>query len=83
VLENIPWENNSNDFVFDQEMILQIAYYGFRIGEIPVPAKYFSEASSISFTRSTKYGLETLVTVLKFILAKSGILKPAIFTRTK
>jgi glycosyltransferase involved in cell wall biosynthesis len=83
VLENIPWENNSNDFVFDQEMIFQIAYYGFKIGDIPVPAKYFREASSINFTRSMKYGLETLWTLLKFILAKSGIARPAIFNRAK
>lgn len=66
VLETLPFEENSNDFVFDQQILMQAAYYGFRIGEIPVPAKYFEEASSINFIRSTKYGIETLLTLLKY-----------------
>lgn len=81
VLETIPWEKNSNDFVFDQEMIFQIAYFNFRIGDIPVPAKYFEEASSINFSRSTKYGLETLLTLAKYMLSKTGLWKARIFTR--
>ncbi|MFN3967246.1 MAG: glycosyltransferase family 2 protein, partial [Endomicrobiia bacterium] len=79
VLEKIPWENNSNDFVFDQEMLIQASYFGFRIGDVPVPAKYFPEASSINFTRSVKYGLQTLSTILKLFLHKTGIIKCKLF----
>lgn len=75
VLETIRWEDNSNDFVFDQEILIQAAAHEFRIGEIPVPAKYFEEASSINFVRSSKYGLETLLSVAKFLLHKTGIAK--------
>jgi glycosyltransferase involved in cell wall biosynthesis len=81
VLESIPWEKNSNDFVFDQEMIYQIAYFGFSIGDIPVPAKYFEEASSINFIRSMKYGLETLLTLVKFVASRTGIWKARIFSK--
>jgi glycosyltransferase involved in cell wall biosynthesis len=80
-LEKISWQENSNDFVFDQEILIQAAFLGFRIGEIPVPAKYFEEASSINFSRSTKYGLETLICVLKFMLNKTGLVNFSMFTR--
>jgi glycosyltransferase involved in cell wall biosynthesis len=80
-LEKINWEKNSDDFVFDQEILIQAVYFGLRIGEIPVPAKYFEEASSINFSRSTKYGLETLLSVLKFIINKTGLIKFAMFKR--
>lgn len=60
VLESIPYENNSNDFVFDSEVLAQISARKFRVGEIPVPCRYFPEASEISFWRSTVYGLQTL-----------------------
>jgi len=79
VLETIPWNRNSDDFVFDQEMLIQAAYFGFRIGDVPVPSKYFAEASSINFARSTKYGIETLITILKLFLHKIGIKKCKIF----
>jgi len=79
VLETIPWENNSDDFVFDQQMLIQASYFGFRIGDVPVPAKYFKEASSINFIRSTKYGLETLLTILKLFLHKIGLKKCKLF----
>ncbi|OGS24889.1 MAG: glycosyl transferase family 2, partial [Elusimicrobia bacterium RIFOXYB2_FULL_48_7] len=52
VLEKIPWQKNSDDFVFDQQMLVQAAYFGFRMGDVPVPSKYFSEASSINLSRS-------------------------------
>lgn len=81
VLETIPFEKNSNDFVFDQQILFQAAFYGFRIGEIPVPARYFEEASSINFARSFRYGIETLINLVKFILQKSGIRKFNIFTK--
>ncbi len=82
VLETIPWQNNSNDFVFDQEMLIQASYFGFRIGDIPVPAKYFPEASSINFVRSVKYGIQTLLTILKLFLHKTGLKKCKLFLHT-
>ena len=68
VLETVPFEKNSNDFVFDQQMITQIIHFEFRMGEIPVPTRYFKEASSISFRRSVVYGLETLWTLVRCLL---------------
>ena len=79
LLETVPMQNNSDDFVFDQEMLIQSAHLGFRIGDVPVPAKYFEEASSINFFRSSKYGLETLLTILKLFLHKTGIIKCSLF----
>jgi len=79
VLETLPFENNSNDFVFDSEILIQAAHKNFTIGEIFVPTKYFSEASMINFRRSLIYGLKTLGTLMKYILAKSGIYKSNIF----
>lgn len=66
VLEKINYANNSDDFVFDSQMLLQIVEHGFRIGEIPVPVRYFPEASSINFSRSLKYGFATLWETIKF-----------------
>lgn len=60
VLETIPFEHNSDDFVFDSEFLAQCVHFGFRIGDVPVPVRYFEEASSISFLRSVKYGCATL-----------------------
>jgi len=80
VLQTIPWRNNSNDFVFDQQFLIQCAYFGFRIGDIPVPAKYFEEASSINFIRSIKYGIETLLTIAKLFLHKFGLTKCSLFS---
>jgi len=73
VLETIPWEDNSDDFVFDQEFLHQAAALGFRMGDIPVAAKYFDEASSINFQRSFKYGVETLGVMFWVLLGKIGI----------
>jgi glycosyltransferase involved in cell wall biosynthesis len=79
ILERLPLEENSDDFVFDNQMLAQIIYFGYRIGEISCPAKYFEDASSINFSRSVKYGLGVLGTTLRFVLHKSGIIKSAIF----
>jgi hypothetical protein len=68
VLRTIPWEHNSDDFAFDSQFLVQAAWFGFRIGDVPVPARYFDEASSIDFRRSLKYGLETL-----WALARCGL----------
>jgi glycosyltransferase involved in cell wall biosynthesis len=79
VLESLPIEENSDDFVFDNEMISQAIFFGFRVGEISCPTRYFAEASSINFTRSTRYGLGVLATSLKFRLHKMGLAKFQIF----
>lgn len=60
VLETVPFEKNSNDFVFDSQFLAQAVYFGFKLGDIPVPVRYFEEASSINFSRSMTYGLSTL-----------------------
>jgi glycosyltransferase involved in cell wall biosynthesis len=68
VLENIDFENNSDDFVFDSQVLFQIIGKEYRIGEVPAPVRYFSEASSINFMRSLRYGLTTLWVAFKFFL---------------
>ena len=70
VLKNIPLVENSDDFVFDNEMLLQTMYFGFRVGEVSCPAKYFEEASSISFRRSVTYGIGVLKTAIKCFFSK-------------
>ena len=80
VLESIPLNNNSDDFVFDNEMLSQILYADFRVGEISCPTKYFAEASSINFSRSLKYGLGCMRTSIQFRLSKMGLLQSPIFT---
>jgi len=81
VLETVPFEKNSEDFVFDQDIIAQIVHFKFRIGEIPVPTRYFKEASSISFRRSVVYGLSTLWTMTRYALHNMGILQFSILIR--
>ena len=73
VLKKIPYMKNSDDFVFDSEVIAQIFYFGFRIGEISCPTKYFPEASSINFRRSIKYGFGVLNTILRTLLHRARI----------
>jgi glycosyltransferase involved in cell wall biosynthesis len=73
VLEGIPFNSNSDDFVFDNEMLSQIIYGNFGIAEITCPTKYFEEASSINFARSTKYGLGVIRVSINHMLAKAGI----------
>jgi len=79
VLTKLPLLENSDDFVFDNQMLAQCAYFGFRIGEVSCPTKYFPEASSINFRRSVKYGFGVLATTLQFGLQKSGLGHYAIF----
>jgi glycosyltransferase involved in cell wall biosynthesis len=73
VLETIPFERNSNDFVFDTQFLVQAVHFGFRLGDIPVPVRYFDAASSINFRRSMKYGLGTLGAVARWWLHRAGI----------
>ena len=70
MLETIPFLLNSDDFVFDSEVIAQAVAFGFRIGEIGVPTRYFDEASSVNFQRSVVYGFATLRTLLKYVAHK-------------
>lgn len=70
VLETIRWEDNSDDFVFDSQFLLQAAAAGFRIGDIPVAVKYFKEASSINFMRSMWYGIATLYYLARYLMHK-------------
>jgi len=79
LLENLPIENNSDDFVFDNQMLAQILWYGYTIAEVSCPTKYFAEASSINFFRSVKYGFGCLQTALTYRLAQFGLIKSAIF----
>jgi glycosyltransferase involved in cell wall biosynthesis len=79
ILEKLPLEANSDDFVFDNQMLAQIVWYGFTIGEISCPAKYFAEASSINFRRSVKYGFGCLGTGLAYRLARWRLLRTPLF----
>ena len=79
VFDKIDISKNSEDFVFDNQMLAQIFYAGFDIGEVTCPTKYFKEASSINFSRSVTYGLGVLGVSLKYRLAKWGIYKSPIF----
>lgn len=73
VLETIPLLDNSDDFVFDNQMLCQTLYFGFNIGEVSCPALYFPEASSISFSRSMTYGMGVMETAMKYAFAKRGM----------
>ncbi len=75
LLQALPLLENSDDFVFDNQMIAQAVMFGFRIGEISCPTKYFKEASSINFKRSMKYGIGVLITTAGFVAHKMGIVK--------
>lgn len=81
VLETIPYHNNSNDFVFDTEFLVQAVYFGFKLGDVPVPVRYMEEASSIDFKRSAKYGIETLAVLAKFVLQKLSLRSFSIFEK--
>ena len=80
VLESIDYNANSDDFVFDNQMLAQIFYAGFEIAEMTCPTRYFEEASSINFRRSSKYGLGVLWTSLQYFLQKTGLVKFKIFS---
>jgi glycosyltransferase involved in cell wall biosynthesis len=79
LLESLPLVENSDDFVFDNQMIAQAVMFGFRIGEISCPTKYFKEASSINFRRSVKYGLGVLTTTATFVGHKAGVFHSPLF----
>jgi glycosyltransferase involved in cell wall biosynthesis len=82
LLETLPLLENSDDFVFDNQMIAQAVMFGFKIGEISCPTKYFEEASSINFKRSVEYGFGVLATTARFVAHKSGIFHSPVFDTT-
>jgi glycosyltransferase involved in cell wall biosynthesis len=79
VIESLPLARNSDDFIFDNQMLAQVIYQSFRVGEISCPTKYFAEASSINFRRSVVYGLGVLRTSISFRLARLGFARGTIF----
>jgi glycosyltransferase involved in cell wall biosynthesis len=81
VLETIPYEHNSDDFVFDSEFLAQAVHFGFKLGDVPVPVRYFDEASSINFRRSVVYGLATLSVLLKYWANRLKLCKSPLFQR--
>ncbi len=81
VLERLPLEENSNDFLFDNQILAQAAWFGFRIGEVSCPTRYTPESSSIGLGRSLRYGLGVLGVSLSFRLARLGLVRPRIFSR--
>jgi hypothetical protein len=82
VVETIPFERNSDDFVFDSEFLAQAVSFGFKLGDIPVPVRYFAEASSINFRRSLTYGLATLGVLAKYWLHRLKIIRSRLFVAT-
>ncbi len=82
MLETLPILENSDDFVFDNQMIAQAVMFGFRIGEISCPTKYFKEASSINLKRSIEYGFGVIGTTLSFVAQKLGIVHMRRFDAT-
>jgi len=79
LLKQLPLDNNSDDFVFDNQMLAQILWFGYPVAEVSCPTKYFSDASSINFLRSIKYGLGCIQTAAGFRLAKMGVIRSRIF----
>ena len=82
VLEKLPLDKNCDDFIFDNEMLAQAQFFGFRIGEVSCPTRYEPESSSISFRRSVKYGFGVLRTSMAYRLAWWGLLWPRIFQKS-
>jgi hypothetical protein len=83
VLMSIPYQDNSDDFVFDNELLAQIFFKGFEIAEITCPTKYFEEASSINFRRSAIYGMGVLRVSLRYFLHKKGLVRSKLFNGIK
>jgi glycosyltransferase involved in cell wall biosynthesis len=81
LLEKLPLEENSDDFVFDNQMLAQTLWFGFEIGEVSCPTRYFPEASSINFRRSVRYGLGVLSTAIQYRLASLGLVEPRRFSK--
>lgn len=83
VLKTLPFEENSDDFVFDNQILTQACIFNFKIGEISCPTKYFADSSSINFQRSTKYGLGCILNSLLYITTKWKIYIPKFLSTDK
>jgi glycosyltransferase involved in cell wall biosynthesis len=83
ILQKVALEQNSDDFVFDNQMLAQVFWHGFTIGEVSCPTKYFQEASSINLPRSIRYGLGCLKTALAYRLARMGLVRSRLFPATQ
>lgn len=81
VLATIPFNHNSDDFVFDAQFLIQAVYFGFRIGDIPMPVRYFKEASSINLWRSVNYGLRSILTIIIFYLQRMKLINSLLFSK--
>jgi glycosyltransferase involved in cell wall biosynthesis len=81
LLEKLPLDSNSDDFVFDNQMLAQILWFGHTVAEVSCPTRYFKEASSIDFGRSVKYGVGCVATAVVFRLAKHGLVRSSLFPR--
>lgn len=81
VLETIPYQYNSDGFVFDTQLLVEGVYFGFKIGDVPVPVRYFDEASSINLKNSLLYGINTLWMLVRFYIQKIGLRKYKFFQR--
>ncbi len=79
VLEAIAFETNSDDFVFDSQFLVQSVHFGFRVGDIPAPVRYFDEASSINFRHATNYAMLTLWVFVRWYLHRFGIIRSRLF----
>jgi glycosyltransferase involved in cell wall biosynthesis len=82
-IQNVPYHKNSDDFVFDNQLLAQLCYAGYEIAEVTCPTKYEKESSSINFMRSVKYGAGCMVTALQYFLSKKGLMKGKIFDGLK
>ena len=83
VLETIPFEDNSDNFVFDSQFLVQSAHFGFKIGDLPVPVRYFDEASSISFRSSTVYALSTFGVFARWYAHRLGLKRSPLFAKSE
>lgn len=83
VLETIPWERNADGFVFDSQLLVQAVHFGFKLGDIPVPVRYFDEASSIDLGNSVRYALQTLKVLIEFWAHRLGISRSPLFESTR
>jgi hypothetical protein len=81
VLETVPFEANSDDFVFDSQLLVQAVHFGLRLGDVPVPARYFAEASSISFGPAARYAVQTMGTFAAWYLHRAGLRRSPRFAR--
>jgi hypothetical protein len=79
VLEMLPYERNSDDFVFDSQFLLQAVHFGFKVGDVPMPVSYHDEASSISLRRSAVYGTLTMWMLVRFVLHRIGVVRSRLF----